>query len=170
MNHRDLMISARKRMRFAISTLPEDLQDAVIDGLDGQTLTLMEASALCKSRGYTLSHEAIASYYRALRIERRLLEIDQQVPRLVESFADKSTAEIIETVAKLILSTAAVGVADGSVGIKAIDLGKILQALPGAKAPAPMQDPDKPAEGSGKSTGLSPEAADKIRREILGIK
>ncbi|MHC1726516.1 MAG: hypothetical protein AB9866_10980 [Syntrophobacteraceae bacterium] len=76
MNHRELILSARKKARFAFLSLPEDLQDEIIDGLDGQSLTLEAASALVKARGHSLSHEGIAGYYRALRAERRLFQVE----------------------------------------------------------------------------------------------
>lgn len=78
MNHRELILSARKKAKFAFLGLPEELQDEIIGGLDNQALTLRAASALIKSRGFDLSHEAISGYYWAVRRERRLFGIEAE--------------------------------------------------------------------------------------------
>jgi hypothetical protein len=163
-NHRELVLSARKKARFVFLALPEDLQDQIVDGLDGQTLTLQEASKLVASRGHSLSHEAIAGYYRAVRTERRLLEVNQELSRIIAEFAAKPQKEALEGLANLVIATAVSGLADGSVGIKDVDLPKMINAI--AKASVPDQENAAPAAGP---TGLSAQAADKIRRQILGI-
>ncbi|MHC1726515.1 MAG: hypothetical protein AB9866_10975 [Syntrophobacteraceae bacterium] len=165
MNHRELILSARKKARFAFLSLPEDLQDEVIEGLDGQTLTLEAASTLVKARGHSLSYVAISGYYRALRMERRLLDSRQELSRVITEFAGKPQREALEGLVNLTIAITASGLVDGSVGIADIDLPKLVKAMHPGTGPSP----EKAAE-SGKSTGLTPETADKIRREILGLK
>lgn len=82
MNHRELILSAAKKARFEFLSLPEDLQDRVIDGLDGHTLTLQAASELVKEYGYRLSLQAIAAYYRVLRMERRRMLVATETARI----------------------------------------------------------------------------------------
>lgn len=169
MNHRELVLSAEKKAKFAFLGLPEALQDDIIDALDGHVMGLVEASALVKSKGHPLSHEAIASYYRAVRRERRLLEVGQELKRIIADFGNQPYEEGLKSLANLIIATAMSGLADGSVGVKDIDLGKVLKALPadppGKPGAVAEQTPEKPA-----AAGLSVDAADQIRREILGIK
>lgn len=167
MNHRELILSARKKARFAFLSLPEALQDEIIDGLDGQTLTLMEASALVKERGHSLSHEAIAGYYRALRLERRLVEVNQELSRIIAELAGKPHEEALSGLINVAIATASAGLIDGTVPIK-IDLAKLVAAMsrPKRVEDAPAQDaPETPSV-----TGLTPQAADEIRRKILGVK
>jgi hypothetical protein len=200
MNHRDLVLSARKKARFAFLELPEDLQDEIIDGFDGKTLTLQGAADLVKARladqrtggiGFhgpasglrppssdirSLSHEAIAGYYRAVRTERRLLEMNQELKRVIAEFAKKPQAQALESLVNLVIATAASGLADGSVGIKDVDLPKLVESMgraghagtgvpPGKESPAAMQ----PGPDNKKTPGLSPEAVERIRRDILGV-
>jgi len=142
MNHRELMLSARKKARFGFLGLPEELQDEVIDGLDGQTLGLVEASALVKARGHSLSHEAIAGYYRALRIERRLMESQASIGRVIAEFAGKPRDEGLDGLINLALATAVSGLADGTVGIRDIDLPKLIESA--KRKPAPEMTDEKP--------------------------
>ncbi len=69
-NHRDLVLSSRRKPKFHFLSLPFDLQDHVIDGLDRNQLTLYEAQVLIKERGFELSHAAIADYCGAVRKRR----------------------------------------------------------------------------------------------------
>lgn len=163
MNHRELILSARKKAKFAFLGLPEDLQDEIVEGLDRRTLTLEQASALLDARGYTLSHEGVASYYRAVRRERRLREVNDEFTRMISGFAEMPTDQGLRSLLNLALATAARGLADGKVGIKDIDLGKLVQAMPREKS-------DPPLEPDGKATGRSPDA-DEIRkiREQIGL-
>jgi hypothetical protein len=223
LNHRDLVLSARKKARFAFLELPEDLQDEIIDGFDGKTLTLQGAADLVKARladqkaggigfhppsgkgapsqniggaGFhplsgkggggdlgnppitSLSHEAIAGYYRAVRTERRLLEMNQELKRVIAEFAKKPQAQALESLVNLVIATAASGLADGSVGIKDVDLAKLIEAMSnpakrGTSAGAlgaPSQPGSEPPQvDAKKSPGLSPEAVERIRRDILGV-
>lgn len=136
MNHRELILSARKKARFAFLSLPEGLQDEIVEGLDGRTITLEEASALVKSRGESLSHEAIAGYYRAVRMERRLVEVNQELSRVIAEFASKPQGEALEGLCNLVIAMAASGLADGSVGIKDVDLPKLVESMGKRAAPA----------------------------------
>lgn len=165
MNHRELVLSAGKKARFEFLALPESLQDEIVEGLDGRTLTLEGAAALVKSSGYRLSHVAIGGYYRAVRRERRLLELSSEVKRIVSEFAGQPYEESLKSLANLIIATAAVGLADGSVGIKDIDLGKVLKALP---APADKTQPDREASANDPK-GLNPDVIKKVREQIYGI-
>jgi hypothetical protein len=149
-NHRELVLSARKKARFAFLSLPEELQDEVVEGLDSQAMGLVEASALVKSRGYSLSHEAIAGYYRAVRTERRLLEINQELSRVIKEFAKKPQKEALESLVNLVIATAATGLADGSVGIKDVDLAKLVlvsSSYAGSDAAAPGGKDRQPGAG-----------------------
>lgn len=170
MTHRDLILSARKKARFAFLALPEGLQDEVIDGLDGQTLTLADASALVKARGHSLSHEAIAGYYRALRTERRLLEVNQELSRVIGEFAGKPRDEALSSLVNLVIATAASGLADGSVGIREINLPKLVEAA--AKAVASKtagQDAGQPKDVGKSAWNNIPDAETirKIREQYL---
>jgi hypothetical protein len=75
MNHRELIQSGTKMHLHLFRSLPDYLQDEIIDGLDGRTLTLEKASQLARSRGSNISHQAIWKYYRAVRMERRALMV-----------------------------------------------------------------------------------------------
>lgn len=129
MNHRELVLSARKKARHAFLQLPEELQDEIVCGLDDQNLTLEAASQLVKSRGFSLSHEAIAGYYRVVRRERRLVEADQEWKRVASQFASMSLEEGAQSLAKLAIARSISDLGDGSLEIKAIDLGKVLAAV-----------------------------------------
>lgn len=175
MNHRELVLSARKKAKFLFLSLPEELQDEVIDGLDGQKLTIEAARDLIRSRGHTIGHDAVSGYYRAVRTERRLLEANQELTRILAEYADRPYEESLQSLANLIIAMAASGLAAGDVGIKDIDLGKVLQALAKRSGAPGMNGKEAAGEGnkaeavSGKRKGLSAEAADQLRREILGI-
>jgi hypothetical protein len=179
MNHRELILTACKKAKFGFLKLPEELQDDIIDGLDGQTLTLEAARDLVKARGYSISHVAIAKYYRAVRTERRLQDANQELSRIIEEFGKKSYEEGLDSLVNLVVALAATGLADGTVGIKDIDLGKLLAALnkgrQGVKAEAQNAGDSDKTEGCWatvreKPKGLSLDAANEIRRSILGIK
>ena len=169
MNHRDLILSASRRDRHAFLALPESLQDEIIDGLDGGTLTVTAASELIKSRRLSLSHEGVASYYRAVRRERRLVELNSDIPRFINAFKDNPTEENFAGLLNIALATAAAGLVDGSVGIKDLDLVKLSGILP---APKPATEvPASPGAGGPvepkKPLGLSDAAAAEIREKIL---
>ncbi len=165
MNHRELVLSARKKAKFGFLALPEELQDEIVDGLDNQALTLEAASALVKSRGHSLSHEAIAGYYRAVRTERRLLEVNQELSRVVAEYADKPFEEGLKSLANLIIATAATGLAAGDVGVKDIDLAKVLKALPALQLASETAEAGKSGRGeTGKVSGTRIPTADEIKR------
>jgi|GEM_PF-2126063 len=180
MNHRELVLSARKKAKFLFLSLPEELQDDVIDGLDGQKLTIEAARDLIRSRGHMIGHDAVSGYYRAVRTERRLLEANQELTRILEEYADRPYEESLQSLANLIIAMATSGLAAGEVGIKDIDLGKVLQALvgrvrgeaSGVRGDQAARGDSSPAEGkaeTGKRKGLSADAAEQLRRDILGI-
>jgi hypothetical protein len=176
MNHRELVLSARKKAKFGFLGLPEDVQDEVIEGLDGQTLTLEGARDFLGERGYVLSHEAIAAYYRAVRRERRIHDATQEMTRVVEQFGDQPLEENVRCLTNFLIATAVRQLADGQVGIKDVDLGKVLQAIAAMdktrNAPSP---PPSPAGGEGETgaggtpAGVLDAAAVKSLRERLGL-
>jgi hypothetical protein len=177
MNHREPVLSARKKARFAFLGLPEDLQDEIVEGLDGRTLTLLEASALVKSRGHSLSHEAIAGYYRAVRTERRLLEANQELSRVIAEYASKPQKEALEGLTNLVIAMAASGLADGSVGIKDINLPKLIESMGRSGGVSPRTDgcpAESPAAGGGDGAAqrkgqVSAETLESIRRDVYGF-
>lgn len=143
MNHRELVLSAMKKVRFTFLNLPEELQDEIVEGLDLRTLTLREASALVESRlpgDKGLSHEAIARYYRALRRERRLFEIDEDLARVIVKFAGQPRNRSLQGLAGLIIAKAAAGIANGTVPIHGINIERMLKTLTEV---APVQQPGR---------------------------
>jgi len=107
MTHRELVLSARKKARFHFLQLPEDLQDEVIERLDGQTLTLEGASDFLAARGHTLSHEAIAAYYRAVRRERRIHDSTQELARVFEAYQGQDLEGNLKALTNFLIATAA---------------------------------------------------------------
>ncbi|MGA2733759.1 MAG: hypothetical protein ABSG35_14365 [Syntrophobacteraceae bacterium] len=67
-NHHDLIRASSKKRRFGFFMLPHGLQDRIINGMDEGSMTLVEASALVRSKGFRLSPQAISVYYRAVRL------------------------------------------------------------------------------------------------------
>lgn len=184
MNHRELVLSARKKAKFHFLQLPESLQDEIIEKLDGQALTLEAARDFLAGRGHVLSHEAIASYYRAVRRERRIYDSTQELTRVFEEFQGQDLAGNLEALTNFLIAQATSRIADGEIGFRDIDLGKIVQSLASlAKRnagtvqaqPAPRRD----GEGSaGEAAGggahgadrrLDREALNKIREQVYGI-
>jgi hypothetical protein len=169
MNHRDLMLSARRKTKSSFLALPHGLQDEIVEGLDAQTLTFREAKALAASRGHRVSLSCIHGYYAAVRRERRLLEVSCEMKRIVAEFGAQPYEKSLKSLANLIVATAAAGLADGSVGIRDINLEKVLKALPeAAQQGAKFAKPGKASRT--KRPGLSAAAVDEIRRKVLGIK
>lgn len=163
MNHRELVLSARKKAKFDFLKLPEQIQDEIIEGLDRRTLTLEAASQRLEDEGYFLSHEGVASYYRAVRRERRLREVNDEFTRMIAGFSEMPTEQGLRSLLNLALATAARGLADGKVGIKDIDLAKMIKAMPGEKEESPGD-----AEDGREAAAKSPSAEDirKIREQI----
>jgi hypothetical protein len=160
------MLSARKKARFAFLSLPEDLQDEIVEGLDAQTLTLTEASALVKSRGHSLSHEGVAGYYRAVRMQRRLLEVNEGLTQIIAECASKPQKEALEGLVNLVIATAATGVVDGSVGIAKIDLAKLVRAM-ATKPPQPESAPSATATAADDKNIPDAEQIRKLREQFL---
>lgn len=167
MNHRELILSSRRRRKFHFLRLPEDLQDEIIDGLDRSKLTVETASDLIAERGDKLSHEAINGYYRAVRIERRLNEANLELARTIAEFAGKPTEEGLKGLLNLAIATATLGLADESIGVKNIDLARLLAVLPKMKDSEDAEGAEKQEDE--KSKQLPPELLKKIREEIYGI-
>lgn len=173
MNHRELMQSAHRMTRSTFLQLPEDLQDQVIDGLDRGDLTMVAAADLIRQAGHSLSHEGVSNYYQAVRRERRLHDGNLELSRQIAEFAEAPTEDALKSVLNVALGMTALGLADGTVGIRNLDLARLLTASAGLAKPAANDGSAEGIEsGSGapKLAGLNEEATDHIRRNILGIK
>lgn len=166
MNHRELVTAADKKAKFKFLSLPEELQDEVVEGLDGQKLTIEAARDLIRAKGHSIGHDAVSGYYRAVRRERRLMEVHQAVGRVIEQFAGQPYEQALSAMVNVLIATAMSGLADGSVGIKDVDLGKVLAAVGGAKTKqakiAEASAEDKP----GKAGPPNAEDLKRIRQEI----
>lgn len=127
MNHRELILSSQRKTKYAFLRLPENLQDKIISGLDSRALTLRDASALVKSHGHSLSYVAISSYYRAVRMERRHLENTRAMSAsLLSIVVGKPREEAIRSLGNIVI---ALGLAQGSINIKDIDIAELLDAV-----------------------------------------
>lgn len=129
MNHRDLVLSARKKHKFHFLKLPDELQDNLVEALDDGSLTLEGARDWLSDRGHSLSHEAIAGYYRAVRRERRLYDATQELTRVVEQFQSENIEDNTRTLANFLIATTVRQLADGELGIKDVDIAKVLMAM-----------------------------------------
>jgi hypothetical protein len=147
-----------------------------MEGLDSQSLTLEKARDLLAERGHSLSHEAIAGYYRAVRRERRLHDANFELTRMIDQFKDQPTQQALQGLLNLTIGITAAGLADGTVGIKDIDLAQVMKAV---QAPAPSVQPEKTdkmlSREEGPATepveqGLSAATAKMIREAVLGVR
>ena len=180
MNHRDLVLSARKKARFHFLQLPEELQDEVVERLDGHTLTLEAARDFLADRGHTLSHEAIAAYYRAVRRERRIYDSTQELTRVFEEFQGQDLEGNLKALTNFLIAQATSRIADGEVGFRDIDLAKVISGMAGlAKAGrgdvASGRDGEKAVDNTSSPAAateerrLDREALNKIREQVYGI-
>jgi len=69
-NHRELVLGRGRMAPFKFFSLPESLQDGIIEGLDSRRLTFLQAEALARQQGHKITDTAIWAYYRALSLER----------------------------------------------------------------------------------------------------
>ena len=169
-NHRELMLSKARKCRSTFLQLPEAIQDEVIDGLDSGSINTEEAVQLLQSRGFKLCRHVISEYYRAVRRERRLLDASRNLERIVEGFARQPYEETLKGLTNLIVAMAALGLAEGTIGIKDIDLPRVLGTL--CRNPPEGEGAHKrkgPADDGGPK-GLSDATVSEIRRKILGCK
>ncbi len=167
MNHRELILSAEKRHRFGFLALPEDLQDEIVDRLDSGMLTMREASELVKARGKSLSYDAIAAYYRAVRRERRLCDAKQDCSQVIAKFAGIRPEETLKGLLGFIVASAATGLAEGTVRIRDIELSRTLAILLGAVQAGKDSTEDE------KVSSLGPEETRKLVEEVervLGVR
>ena len=154
--------------RSTFLLLPDDLQDRVIEGLDRGELTMQAASDLIARAGHSLSYEAVANYYKAVRRERRRFEISDNISRYLEETKGTPTEELSRAFVNLTLASATQAMADGDLGFKDLDLIRLMTLHPVAAKEAKDEAreresrPDAPA-------GLSDDQADLIKRKILGI-
>jgi len=183
MNHRELVLSARKKAKFYFLQLPEELQDEVVDKLDGQELTLEAARDYLKECGHSLSHEAIAAYYRAVRRERRIYDATQELTRVVDQFQDQPLEENVRCLTNFLIATAVRKISDGEVGIKDVDLARVIGAMStlrqaegdkgqGAdEGSRKAEGGEQGADGGGKPVDrkMDPETIRKVREEIYGL-
>jgi hypothetical protein len=169
MNHRELVLSARKKAKFHFLQLPEPLQDELIEKLDAQELTLEAARDHLRWLGHTLSHEAIAAYYRAVRRERRLYDATQELTRVVDQFADQPLEENVRTLSNFLIATAVRQIADGEVGIKDVDLAKVIQAIAktGTKSEAKEQRPEDGEQKPDRPAIPDAELIKQLRQQFL---
>ena len=171
MNHRDYIDTAEKRAKHGFLKLPDALQDEIFEALDDDRMTLHEASALCGERGYPLSHEAIAGYLRAVRRERRLYDLNAGISRLIAEFAGQPLEKSLQSLIQMVIASTAVGLADGKVGIRDIDIGKFLAAVRDTrtKQPAPPENDAAAQAPAAQTKELSQETIEKIRKELYGV-
>jgi hypothetical protein len=169
MNHRELILSrAGAKTRSTFLELPEELQDELIEGLDNGSLTLREASDKCKAAGRALSYEAISNYYRAVRRERRMYDIANDLRRVVEDQAGGDTAKLTAAAVNLLLSRVVQGLADGDIGVKDLDAARMMALLP-APTPASPAAEASSAAGNAPLDKKSPgELTEKVK-DIYGL-
>ena len=167
MNHRELMQSRMKKARFFFMSLPPDLQDQIIDGLDQGRLTLEAASDLIAKTGVKLSIEAISDYYHAVRRERRLRDLNGGLDEIREIFKDKNLDDNRRALINIAISKVIQGLADGEIGIKDLDVARMMAMLP-AEAPAaipPAQSETQPAANPQSAS----EKLDQVAEEMYGL-
>lgn len=170
MNHRELILSAVKKSMSSFLLLPEALQDEVIDGLDSRSLTLDQAVQLVQSRGFKLSRTALSEYYRAVRRERRLHGASRNLERIVEGFANQPYEETLKSLTNLVVAMAALGLAEGTIGIKDIDVVGVLGAVCRSSSAGARTPGRKGSAQENAPKGLSDATVSEIRRKILGCK
>lgn len=124
------MRSTAKKRKLSFLQLPEDLQDEIMDGLDSGSLTLEAARDLAASRGFAISHEAIARYHRAVRAERRVRESREQLSRAVREMAlgSESLEDSIQALVRMAVGMAMQRIAEDGMELKPVDLGKMVDA------------------------------------------
>ncbi len=173
MNHRELILSANKKAKFGFLQLPEELQNEVMQGLDGQTLTIEEARDLIRSRGYSLGHDAVSGYYRAVRRERRLHDATQELKRVFEQFQDQSMEDNLKALTNFLVAQAVRQVADGEVGFREIDLAKIVSGMArmARQAPSVKDGPasayrDNSAEPPGDRRPIDAQTLKELRSQL----
>jgi hypothetical protein len=66
-NHRELVLSRRRKARYGFLLLPATLQDLIIDSMDRGQMTLIEAQDFITDKGFRLSRQAISTYYQVVR-------------------------------------------------------------------------------------------------------
>jgi len=71
MNHRELILCSIRKPRFSFMALPHELQDQLIEEMESNRLSFIDASKRLHEMGYELSYNAIAAYCSAVRSQRR---------------------------------------------------------------------------------------------------
>ncbi len=167
MTHRELILTCRKKAKFEFLALPEELQDRIVEGLDLQELTLEEAARVVSETGFKLSHAAIARYYAVVRRERRIHDSSQELSRIVSEFADRPFEEALSGLTHLIIATTAKEIAEGNVGIKDIDIAKVIKAMSELKKATPVEEPKPEGTAAEKPRGLTGEEVLREIREVI---
>jgi hypothetical protein len=166
---KDTMRSSERHYRFEFLSLPEELQERIVDALDAGEMTVREAEAEIRAAGHSLSFQGVASFYSALRRERRLLEINSGVKRLIEEFKNQPAEDRLRLLLDITLAAAIDDVASGNYKLKAIDVGELagLIAAGVGQPPAPADPAAATVHAEKKPAGLTTEAAEELRRKIL---
>jgi hypothetical protein len=164
--HRELLLSAARKCRSAFLQLPEKLQDEIIDGLDSGELTYREAEKKIAQAGFDLSYNAIYNLHKTLRRERRLFLLRDNLKELM-NFADMDPDKNAKALLNLTLVSAIQGLADGEIGIRDLDLARMMAATGKEITRQDQQDGQDIEENNPGAGGLSEATAEEIRRKIL---
>lgn len=100
--------------------------------------------------------------------QKRLAEVRQELSKITAEFAGKPQKEALESLINVAIAVAATGLVDGSVPVK-INLAALVKALPQTYTALQTQ-PGEARQTNDSGAGLSSEAADEIRKKVLGIK
>ncbi len=175
MNHRDIMLMAamfnERQPKFDFLRIPEEIQDAVIDGLDTATMTYTEASQFLKDSGYSLSHESIRRYYMTLKNERRKHDMSYVARATMAQYANYDFQGAMETLLALSITAVLHTLSDGKLNL-GNQLSRVMEQI--LKLYETLEGMDKrsikKARAKGNhTTGMLPkEAREKIRR-IYGM-
>ena len=162
MHHRDLINSAKRKTKHKFLTLPEKLQDEIIDGLDTRKMTLEQASEKARKKGHLISYESIARYYREVRRERRMHDANQSLCRVMDQFANEPMEKNLKAFVNMIIGMAAMGLLEGQVGLKSIDAVKLLGSVGSLQG-------EHQSPGKKPGDGFNQDLLKKIRQEVYGL-
>jgi hypothetical protein len=98
MNHREMVLGRGKTARFKFLTLPEELQDEIVAGIDSRKLTFLQGEQLARGRGHPIADTGIHAYYKALSLERQKHAI---AAPLFEGLAKLSAQEKVHHLMKI---------------------------------------------------------------------
>jgi hypothetical protein len=89
-HHRDLILARSRSPKFKFLKLPESLQDEIIEALDANETTYLQAEQLAQAHGFNVDDNAIWSYYRAVREERHKRSVAKPFFDVAENFSDSA--------------------------------------------------------------------------------